>query len=293
MKSIVVGLGIGNLYKSVLENLNIDVLTVDKDSAKKPDNTDLGSALLQHEFSVSGKFITGHVCTPNFTHYDVAHDIAPYCKIVFVEKPGVRDSVEWQQLVNQHPDTKFVLVKNNMWRSNIKELCEHANQAESVELNWINKDRVPSPGSWFTTKELAFGGVSRDLMPHLLSLYMAFDDNWRIAEPTQALAHRRYELQELSSTDYGEVNTSGVYNVDDLCKFSINKYKLTADWRDTQSDKRNIIFSNPDYKFELGLCPEQAYENMVKDCIQNIDNKDFWLDQLEKDLWIHKQIENL
>ena len=293
MKSIVVGLGIGNLYKSVLENLNIDVLTVDKDSDKKPDNTDLGSALLKHELSISGKFLTGHVCTPNFTHYDVASELAPYCKIVFVEKPGVRNSTEWQQLVNQHPDTKFVLVKNNMWRSNIKELREHANQAESVELNWINKDRVPSPGSWFTTKELAFGGVSRDLMPHLLSLYMAFDDNWRTAEPTQALAHRRYELQDLSSTDYGEVNTSGVYNVDDLCKFSINKYKLTADWRDTQSDKRNIIFSNPDYKFELGLCPEQAYENMVKDCIQNIDNKDFWLDQLEKDLWIHKQIENL
>lgn len=293
MKSIVVGLGIGNLYKSVLENLNIDVLTVDKDSDKKPDNVDLGKALLQHELSISGPFITGHVCTPNFTHHNVAHDIAPYCKIVFVEKPGVRTATDWQLLVDQNPDTKFILVKNNMWRDNINELCKHAKQAESVELNWINKDRVPSPGSWFTTKELAFGGVSRDLMPHLLSLYMAFDDNWRTEEPTQALAHRRYNLQELSSTDYGEVNTNGVYNVDDLCKFSINKYKLTADWRDTQSDKRNIIFSNPDYKFELGLCPEQAYENMVKDCIQNIDNKDFWQDQLEKDLWIHKQIENL
>ena len=293
MKSIVVGLGIGNLYKSVLENLNIDVLTVDKDSNKKPDSTNLGNALLQHELSVSGRLITGHVCTPNFTHYGVAHDIAPYCKIVFVEKPGVRTANDWQRLVDQNPDTKFVLVKNNMWRDNIGELCKHAKQAESVELNWINKDRVPSPGSWFTTKELAFGGVSRDLMPHLLSLYMAFDDNWRTAEPTQALAHRRYNLQELSSTDYGEVNTNGVYNVDDLCKLSFNKYKLTADWRDTQSDKRNIIFSNPDYKFELGLCPEQAYENMVNDCIQNIDNEDFWQDQLEKDLWIHKQIENL
>jgi predicted dehydrogenase len=293
MKSIVVGLGIGNLYKSVLEHIGNEVVTVDTDSAKNPTYTDLSKALTSQELSLNGKFVTGHVCTPNFTHYSVANTIAPYCDIVFVEKPGVRTADEWQQLVDGHPDTKFILVKNNMWRSNIKELREHAQQAESVELNWINKDRVPSPGTWFTTMDLAFGGVSRDLMPHLLSLYMAFDDDWRQAEPTQALAHRRYELSELSNTDYGEVNTNGVYNVDDLCKFSINKYKLTADWRDTQSDKRNIIFSNPDYKFELGLCPELAYENMIRDCIYNRNTEDFWQDQLEKDLWIHKQIENL
>jgi len=293
MKSLVVGLGIGNLYKSVLEELRIRTITVDTDPDKKPSYRRLGEALIMQEFNVSGRFATGHVCTPNFTHWEIADEIAEYCRIVFVEKPGVRTADEWQQLVNLHPSTRFCLVKNNMWRNNIDELREHAKQAESVELNWINKDRVPSPGTWFTTKELAFGGVSRDLMPHLLSLYMAFDDNWRTEEPTQALAHRRYELQELSSTDYGTVNTSGVYDVDDLCKLSFNKYNLTADWRDTQSDKRNIIFNNPDYKFELGLCPEEAYLNMVRDCVQNMDNDDFWQDQLEKDLWIHKQIENL
>ena len=293
MKSIVVGLGIGNLYKSVLEKIGIEVITVDTDGRKQPGYTKLGDALMYQEMSISGRFITGHVCTPNFTHYDVADEIAPYCHIVFVEKPGVRTADEWQQLVDRHPSTKFILVKNNMWRNNIDELREHAKQADTVELNWINKDRVPSPGTWFTTKELAFGGVSRDLMPHLLSLYMAFDNNWRTQEPTQVLAHRRYKLQELSSTDYGEVNINGVYDVDDLCKLSFNKYKLTADWRDTQSDKRNIIFSNPDYKFELGLCPEEAYENMVRDCINNRSTKNFWQDQLEKDLWIHKQIENL
>ena len=293
MKSIVVGLGIGNLYKSVLEKIGIEVITVDTDGRKQPGYTKLGDALMYQEMSISGRFITGHVCTPNFTHYDVADEIAPYCHIVFVEKPGVRNADEWQQLVDKHPNTKFILVKNNMWRNNIDELREHAKQADTVELNWINKDRVPSPGTWFTTKELAFGGVSRDLMPHLLSLYMAFDNNWRDEMPKNSLCARRYALAELSSTDYGEVNINGVYDVDDLCKLSFNKYKLTADWRDTQSDKRNIIFSNPDYKFELGLCPEEAYENMVRDCINNRSTKNFWQDQLEKDLWIHKQIENL
>lgn len=293
MKSIVVGLGIGNLYKSVLEKIGIEVVTVDTDPSKKPDYTRLEEALMMQEMATQGRFVTGHVCVPNFLHTEITDAIAPYCDIVFVEKPGVRHADEWQEIVEGHPRTNICLVKNNMWRSNIEELREHAQRAESVELNWINKDRVPSPGTWFTTKQLAFGGVSRDLMPHLLSLYMAFDDDWRTAEPTQVLAHRRYELQELSSTDYGEVNTNGVYDVDDLCKLSFNKYKLTADWRDTQSDKRNIIFSNPDYKFELGLCPEEAYENMIRDCIDNRTNKNFWQDQLEKDLWIHRQIENL
>ena len=293
MKSIVVGLGIGELYRSVLTDIQIEAVTVDTDSNKKPNYRHLQDALMYQEMSTSGRFITGHVCTPNFTHYDIADEIAPYCRIVFVEKPGVKSASEWQRLIKKHNSTRFILVKNNMWRSNIEELKQHAQRAESVELNWINKDRVPSPGTWFTTKQLAFGGVSRDLMPHLLSLYMSFDDDWRKEDRVEKLAHRRYELAELSSTDYGQVNKDGVYDVDDLCKFSINKYKLTADWRDTESDKRNIIFNNPDYKFELGLCPEEAYKNMVAACICNLDNDDFWQDQLEKDLWIHKQIERL
>ena len=39
---------------------------------------------------------------------------------------------------------------------------------------------IRKTGSWFTTRKLAFGGVSRDLMPHLLSLYVAMNPHWRV-----------------------------------------------------------------------------------------------------------------
>lgn len=172
-RSIIIGMGIGKLYSSVLINMNHTVVTVDLDPAKGADFTSLKDAIATH-----ARFDTAHVCTPNYTHRKIAEEIAPYADIVFVEKPGLKNSKEWNDLVNLRPFTRFIMVKNNMWRNNIVQLAELAERAKIVNINWIRKNCIPSPGSWFTTKDQAFGGVSRDLMPHLLSLYVAMDKEW-------------------------------------------------------------------------------------------------------------------
>ena len=46
-------------------------------------------------------------------------------------------------------------------------------------------------------------------------------------------------------------------------------------------------------RFELGWCPEQAYHNMIKDAVDNVNNNEFWQHQFNIDLWIHQRIENL
>jgi hypothetical protein len=46
-------------------------------------------------------------------------------------------------------------------------------------------------------------------------------------------------------------------------------------------------------RFELGWCPEEAYLNMIKDAVDNVDNYQFWLNQFDIDTWIHERIENL
>jgi hypothetical protein len=46
-------------------------------------------------------------------------------------------------------------------------------------------------------------------------------------------------------------------------------------------------------RFELGWCPEDAYESMIKEAIERIDDYQFWLDQFDIDTWIHEKIENL
>jgi predicted dehydrogenase len=290
--SIIVGMGIGQLYQQVLEKLGHKVVTVDTNPERGATYTDLSQAIIDN-----APFDTAHICTPNNTHLILADELGSCSNMVFVEKPGVANAEEWAALVAHCPYTRFIMVKNNMWRSNIEELKLLASQAKTVNLNWINKDRVPNPGTWFTTKEVAFGGVSRDLMPHLLSLFIALNPEWLSASVNGQSTQIKWKLEDLTTTEYGTVKADGIYDVDDVCRISFgNKWNLKAEWRSMDKDQRNIEFIMPDNSiqtFELGLCPEDAYENMIKDCIDNYNNADFWFDQLRKDLWIHYKVQDL
>lgn len=288
MKSLIIGMGIGQLYKTVLTNLGAEIVTVDSDISKGADFPDAVSAVMAR-----GPFDTAHICTPNFTHFTIATKIAHDCRIIFIEKPGVANASNWATLVHSFPDTRFMMVKNNMWRDNIEEMKLNAESADEVRLNWINKDRVPSPGSWFTTRKLSFGGVSRDLMPHLLSLYIALNPNWLKTSMTHRASLMRWHLKDLINTEYGNVNPDGVYDVDDCCSIDFGKWKLTADWRSTDKDRRNIEidFGGSTLTHELGLCPEYAYEHMIKEAYDNYANTKFWDKQFLIDFWIHERVE--
>ena len=290
--SLVVGMGIGQLYKSVLKTIGHEVITVDSDISKGADLPNIEAAIIAH-----APFDTVHICTPNFTHAKLARQLAPYAKIVFIEKPGVSTSSAWSNVVLDNPSTRFMMVKNNMWRSNISELKELADRAKTVNIRWIRKNCIPSPGSWFTTRELAFGGVSRDLMPHLLSLYIALNPKWRTEPVNGKGAQMMWALEDIESTEYGVVNPNGTYDVDDKCHIDFgSKWGCQADWRSMTADNSSIQFIMQDNSvevFELGWCPEDAYKNMIQDAIDNLNNMDFWSEQLAQDLFIHQQIETL
>jgi len=300
--SIIVGMGIGQLYHQVLSELGYTVVTVDADPAKGAEFTNVNSAIEKYK-----NFDTAHVCTPNFTHAELAHRLAAHSKIVFVEKPGVSDSEMWTDLVNRFPNTRVAMVKNNQWRDNISELQDLARNSYMIDLKWINNDRVPGPGTWFTSKNLAYGGVSRDLIPHLLSLFMAMEPDYKKAEQIRNSAMQVWNLDNFTRTDYGVVKKDGVYDVDDMCSLSFKTestiWNLTANWRSCTGDERYITFHlNPtSNKFgrgstvsvELGLCPEYAYKNMIEDCVTNLNNDEFWQNQLEQDCYIHEKVQNI
>ena len=292
MRSLVIGMGIGQLYKSVLTNLCAEVVTVDSDIHKRADFPDTVAAVMS-----KGPFDTAHICTPNFTHAVIATRIAHDCKMVFIEKPGLANASNWATLVHSFPDTRFMMVKNNMWRSNINDLKELATKAKKVNITWARKNCIPSPGSWFTTKKLAFGGVSRDLMPHLLSLYIAMNPDWLKEQQTGKMSTACWNLESIDSTEYGTINPKGTYDVDDRCHLLFgDKWQLLADWRTMKEDDSSIKFimeDNSEERFELGWCPEDAYQNMITDAISNVDNDKFWNTQLLQDFWIHERIENL
>ena len=290
--SLIVGMGIGKLYASVLEKLGHGVITVDQDSSKGADFLTVDSAIVACRM-----FDTVHICTPNFTHFELAAKLAPYTKIVFIEKPGTANSATWQKLITTFTQTRFIMVKNNMWRSNISELKELASRAKTVNIEWTRKNCIPSPGSWFTTRKLAFGGVSRDLMPHLLSLYVAMNPYWKKELVNGCASMQNWLLENIESTEYGIVNPNGTYDVDDYCNIRFgDKWNCTANWRSMQYENSGIEFimqDNSVERFDLGWCPEDAYQSMIKDAIDNVDNYQFWLEQFDIDTWIHERIENL
>lgn len=285
-------MGIGQLYKTVLEKLGHEVITVDQDPSKGARFDSIDKAIIHYK-----TFDTVHICTPNFTHFELAAKVAPYTKIVFIEKPGVATSATWTKLVTEFKQTRFIMVKNNMWRDNIADLVELASKAKTVKIRWIRKNCIPSPGSWFTTKKLAFGGVSRDLMPHLLSLYVAMNPEWRAEKVSGQTAMQCWELKDIETTEYGTVNPDGTYNVDDMCVINFGgKWRCAANWRSIDEEDSSIVFVMPDNtieRFDLGWCPEEAYHNMIVDAITNIDNYEFWLKQYDIDTWIHERIEIL
>jgi predicted dehydrogenase len=291
--SLVIGMGIGQLYKTVLENLGHNVVTVDRDINKGADFPEVTPAILAY-----GQFDVTVICTPNFTHEKISETIKPNTRILLIEKPGVENKHRWTQLFRSNNKTRIMMVKNNMWRDNIEEMRSYVEQARTVKIKWINKNRIPGPGTWFTTKNLAYGGVSRDLMPHLLSLYVALNEHWNSSQKTGEEARQLHTLDSIEDTEYGVVKRDGVYDVDDLCKIKYMKngrvWKMEANWADGKADDRAIEFELDDgtvKRFELGLCPESAYQKMIEDAIANVNNQDFWEEQYNIDTWIHERIE--
>jgi predicted dehydrogenase len=290
--SLIIGMGIGNLYAQILDNLGHGVITVDSNPDKGADFLTVENAIAECRM-----FDTVHICTPNFTHFELATKVARHTKILFIEKPGVVNSNIWEILVKSFPETRFMMVKNNMWRSNIGELKSLADRSKTVHIKWIRRNCIPNPGSWFTTKKLAYGGVSRDLMPHLLSLYITMNPNWQTDKVSEQLAMACWELKDIDSTEYGTVYSEGIYDVDDVCVINFKtKWKCAANWRSMDKEDSSIEFVMEDdstKRFELGWCPEEAYCNMITDAIGNINNDEFWENQYTIDSWIHSRIEKL
>jgi predicted dehydrogenase len=294
MKSLVVGLGFGQLYKDVLKRMGHQVVTVDSNPATKPDFTELTTALSSHD-----TFDTAHICVPNHLHYKTALKVAPQTKIVFVEKPGVESIDHWNLLVNLNKNTRFMMTKNNQWRDNIKEIADSCKASDLIQINWVNKNRIPGPGTWFTDKSKSFGGVSRDLLPHLMSIMISANpNNYNDFKNIKYRLEQKWNLSDCTGTEYGVVNQDGVYNVDDSAVMELTDgektYILYANWKSNLMDDVAVHF----YKngeshlksIQLGLCPEQAYETMIRDCIIHKDDDDFWNKQLQQDLYIQGKI---
>jgi predicted dehydrogenase len=273
-KALVIGLGMGQQYASWLKQLNHQVITLDVDTNKGADYNSTADALNDHP-----QFNVVYIGTPNWTHETIARQVASHTKLLIIEKPGLVNSEAWRKLVEDFPTTRIMMVRNNQF----KQLAKHSKQ---ITISWSRENGVPG-ASWFTDKSKAFGGVSRDLMPHLLSMYTALT-NYNVGNKLYAIAEDR--------------NNS---NVDDFCEIEISnrtKWIFNANWKNNNKNEFYIEFDLGidvikfelgDYMTAFGGCPAGPYMLMIKTATENLNNNEFWQEQLEQDLWIHRQIENL
>jgi predicted dehydrogenase len=288
MKTLIVGMGFGKaVYGNIYKKLGWDITYIDISHPDAHFKT-ISDAI---EGNDDCYWDTCHITTPNHTHYELADTCALYSHIVFVEKPGVANAEQWTKLLDDHPDTRIMMVKNNQYRNKI--IHTHVNKETSVvKIHWICADRVPNPGSWFTNTKLAFGGVSRDLMPHLLSIYQAINPQWKDSNITYSASQQFWTLDDLARSDYGTVDSNGIYDVDDFAILRYNQYELCTNWRSANEDDFALYID--DERIELGpLCPEIAYERMITSANKHYNDPTFWEIEREKDIWIHQQIQKL
>lgn len=302
-KILIIGLGIGAMYQRLLRSTgNYDVLSIDTDPMKQPDFLDLDSFRRVHPM-----VDLAIVCVPNFLHSDYVfklHDMQ-ITNTVLVEKPGLEDLSSWVLHSGMYTDGKLLMTKNNLYRDSYASIHKtiDSNILDITEVNvlWLNKNRIPNPGSWFTNKKLAFGGVSRDLMPHLLSVYYELFKEF--PEPISCFKSQRHTLDDIESTGYGSVVKTGVYNVDDYCRIEFKPVihgnpihsNLIASWKTDIPESRigiEIVWANKNRMFyELGLCPEPAYLKMIEAAL-TMDASTYETHK-HIDAWIHNILDNV
>lgn len=285
---LIVGLGIGSMYEQILRKAEIySVHTMDINPEKLPDFITFDQVKEYCKIQGEGfKFDLIIVSVPNHLHESVVDELKDFGKLFLVDKPGFQTEEKWAEKLKS---VKMVMVKNNIYRDEMMDL-RHAHP-DHIFIVWDNRNRIPHPGSWFTTKEKAFGGVSRDLLPHLLSIYFTIYGTTRSTVASKC--DQYFRLSDIDSTDYGDVNKEGIFDVDDQCYVEFRNAVLCASWKDAtgllKDDSFRIEYGGT--ILDLGLCPEYAYFKMIQEMLSLTDDIYRWHNKI--DLKIHSILDDL
>jgi len=271
-KILICGLGIGKLYYSLLKK-DYNIITIDSDKNKNADFLNIED-FLKENYKIDLSIIS----LPNFLHEEYIYKLSKISNVILVEKPGLKNIEDWNEASKKCK--KLIMVKNNLYRDQLqyiyKIIFEKIDSIKYIHLYWLNKNRIPYPGSWFTNKELAFGGVSYDLMPHLLHFLFGIIGINNINKLKIIKNHKchNFSLEEIIHTDYGNINKDGVYDVDDyniiLMKYLNINISLISCWQNNIEDKREIdigFTDNSKFKYIFDLCPDYVYKIMIDDII--------------------------
>ena len=121
------------------------------------------------------------IATPNNTHFDYALRLLRKKICVLCEKPVVLSAREMHVLCREEKENGVFFIPGfvNRWRKDVQRVYKMLKMRKigeilSIRAGWIRKNGVPRPGSWFTKRELAGGGVLIDLGSHIFDVCCLF-----------------------------------------------------------------------------------------------------------------------
>lgn len=121
------------------------------------------------------------ITSPNHTHVNYTLEAIAHKINVLCEKPVAVKEEEVRKIMQLAEKQGVIYVPGfvNRWRQDIKTMCEWIQSGrlgtiEQVDGGWLRKSGVPRPGSWFTNRDLAGGGVLADLGSHIIDICSMF-----------------------------------------------------------------------------------------------------------------------
>ncbi|MGC6457778.1 MAG: Gfo/Idh/MocA family protein [Akkermansiaceae bacterium] len=120
------------------------------------------------------------IIVPNKFHAPLAIQCLDAGKHVFCEKPPALNAAEVREMIeaSEKAGKKLMFNFNNRARPESVDLKSRIDAGEIGEINsaqskWIRRTGIPGFGGWFTTKDLAGGGATIDLL-HMIDLALYF-----------------------------------------------------------------------------------------------------------------------
>lgn len=117
------------------------------------------------------------IASPNDTHVHYTIEALKRGIHVLCEKPVAfhASDIEKIKQVSKEHNTLYIPGFVNRWREDVQKLYQmiqekRIGKIEKMEAGWLRKAGVPRPGTWFTNRELAGGGVLTDLGSHIVDI---------------------------------------------------------------------------------------------------------------------------
>jgi len=161
-------------------------------------------------------------CLPNSLHSSVSVAALDAGLHVLCEKPMATSLAEAETMVNAARKNNKKLLIGLTRRFQGDSMAAEKLVSEGVlgdvyysKAGWMRRNGIPGWGSWFTRRELAGAGPIYDIGGHALDLTCWLSGNFDV-DQVLASSYAEFGPEKRGFGDWGTVNESGYYDVEDL-----------------------------------------------------------------------------